>query len=110
MAPESGEVLIGKDFIALPEEKVLELLSLPENEEKMILPVYPDSGTRLVVEPYRDKEGDKHLVLLYDLKERVLFNPTTSGVKFTMILMGSGDKAQSYGCYILKNNRGCCVN
>ena len=101
------ETLVGKDFIALPEKKILELLSLPENKEKMILPAYPSPETRLTVEPYKDKYGEHKMILISGLDERTLFNPTVEGVRFSTIIQGSGGSdniTYSSALFFLKGN------
>jgi len=96
---EPGETLIGQDFIALPEKKILELLELPENEGKFACPVDVDEETRIKI---GIKEGDNgnvsNMISIADYKEdefsgRVLLNPSRLGVKLQVASRDYGQVA-----------------
>jgi len=77
---EAGEVLVGKDFIALPKQKILELLNLPENQYHFILPVYPDEQTLVTIHDSPRGDGRKSIIIS-NLKERVLIKPSVGGIE-----------------------------
>ncbi len=48
-AGENGEVLIGEHFIGLPDERIVELLNLPENARKFACPMLVDDSSELII-------------------------------------------------------------
>ena len=80
--PAAGEVFVGEHFIALSDEKITELLSLPENKDKMIVPVNADEKTKMEIITAQFKgQPSGQTVKIFNFKEdkkneRKLFNPT----------------------------------
>ena len=83
----SKEAPVGKDLIALSEEKILELLSLPENEGKIICPVNVDEETEVKIATREEENGSiSDAILITNFKEdnpeqRILFHPSNLGVE-----------------------------
>jgi len=101
---ESGETLIGQDFIALPEKKILELLELPENEGKFACPIDVDEDTETKIHSLGEEEDDGNVILITSFKEdnpseRTLLNPSNLRIK---LLVSPNEYGKEYS-YLLDN-------
>jgi hypothetical protein len=95
---ESGDILIGNDYIAMDDKKILEFLNRPGNEGRFTIPTFVNPDTYLTAGA---QSGGKNYLMVNSKPGGTLFNPSLSGIDHVEMIGESNKDTTNLRIYFM---------